>query len=72
MQRITNENSVTLEEAERDFEGTCERVHRDSPLFILKDGKPYLVVFDFHDYLERFGQFLPAEEYEQLKKLEGP
>lgn len=69
--QITNENTVPLEEAEKDFEGVCDRVHTNSPLFITKDGKPYLVVFDFHDYLERFGQFLPADEYAELKKLEG-
>lgn len=69
---ITIENSITWEEAVEDFEAACDRVHKSSPLFILKGGEPYLVVFDFHDYMERFGKFLPSEEYEQLKKLEKP
>lgn len=69
---ITSENSITLEEAEKDFEAACSRAHKRSPLFIFKDNEPYLVVFDFHDYMERFGKFLPTEEYEQLKKLEKP
>lgn len=69
---ITSENSVTLEELEKDFEAVCDRVHANSPMFILKNGEPYLVLFDFDDFMERFGRLLSTEEYEQLKKLEKP
>jgi len=69
---VTSENSITFEEAEKDFEAACSRAHEHSPLFVMKNGEAYLVIFDFHDYMERFGKYLPSDEYNQLKKLEKP
>lgn len=60
--------SFTDEEADADFNRVLDKVEAGySPVVITKEGKPYLLVFTYTDYMARFGALYTQEERDKLE-----
>lgn len=64
------ENTITSEEAARNFETVLDMVDKYHIVLITRDGKPDIVAMGFHYFVEQFGPFLPEDEYAKLKAMD--
>lgn len=65
------ENTITSEEASRDFETVLDLVDKYHIVLITRDEKPDIVAMGFHYFIARFNPLLPEEEYAKLKAMDG-
>lgn len=61
--------AVTREQIETEFESVLEKVDSGcSPILIVSDGKPDLLLFGWEDYKRRFSLIYSPEEFERLER----
>lgn len=61
--------TVTRERIEQELETVLSMVDEgQSPILIIDDGKPDLLLFGWEDYKHRFSYLYPPEEFDRLEK----
>lgn len=66
---VENLFTLTREQIETEFEFVLEKIDSGcSPILIISDEKPDLLLFGWEDYKRRFSMIYSPEEFERLER----